>query len=87
VPAAETDSAEWIVEAPSSCLAPVCAPLPIAHFGRITFVSATATLNGRVHPLADSRVPTELYAIGRRGRVAVHPVPPEPWRAAGSVLG
>jgi Peptidase A4 family len=85
--APETDSAEWIAEAPSSCVSPACAPLPLAHFGRVTFVSATSTLSGRNHPLGDPQLLNELVAVGRHGRVEARPVPPPPWFAAGSVLG
>jgi hypothetical protein len=44
---AEMDSAEWIAEAPASCAAPTCTPLPVARFGRVTFLSATTTTGGR----------------------------------------
>lgn len=87
MPRPETDSAEWIVEAPTSCLGPACAPLPLAHFGRVTFGSATATADDREYPLGDQRLRTQLFAVVRRGEVAVRPVEPKPWLAAGSVLG
>jgi peptidase A4-like protein len=86
-PAPETDSAEWIVEAPSSCLGPSCAPLPFARFRRVTFASATATLGDRAYALGDPRLETELFAFARGGRIAARPLPATPWRAAGSVLG
>jgi hypothetical protein len=87
MPAPETDSAEWIVEAPSSCLGPVCAPLPLAHFGRVTFGSATATVGDRKYALGDPRLTMELFAVVRHRDVAVRPLAPKPWLAAGSVLG
>jgi Peptidase A4 family len=36
-------SAEWVVEAPSTCDAGGCDPLPLANFGSASFASATAT--------------------------------------------
>ena len=84
---AETDSAEWIVEAPSSCAAPTCTPLPVAHFGRVTFLSATTTVGGRRYALADPRLTTELFAVGRAGHAAMRPLKPRAWLAAGTVLG
>jgi peptidase A4-like protein len=87
MPAPEADSAEWIAEAPSSCVSPLCAPLPLAHFGRVTFVSATATVLGQNHPLADPRLQTQLVAVAHRGRIAARPVAPRPLLSAGSVLG
>jgi hypothetical protein len=85
--APETDSAEWIAEAPASCVSPACASLPLAHFSRVTFVSATSTLSGRDHPLGEPQLLNELLAVGRHGRVEARPVPPTPWFATGSVLG
>jgi hypothetical protein len=70
----ETDSAEWIAEAPSSCAAPACTPLPVAHFGRVTFLAATATVNDTLHALADPRLGTELFAIAHAGHVVVRPL-------------
>jgi hypothetical protein len=85
--APETDSAEWIAEAPSSCAAPLCTPLPVAHFGRVTFFSAAATVTGRIYALGDPRLTTELFAVGRAGDVALRPLQPRPLLAAGTVLG
>jgi peptidase A4-like protein len=87
MPAPETDSAEWIAEAPSSCVQPVCTPLPLTRFGRVTFASATSTLTGRDHPLADPHLLNELLAVRQDGRIAARPVAPRRWRIAGSVLG
>jgi hypothetical protein len=39
----DTTSAEWIVEAPSSCNATGCQPLPLANFGSASFAAASAT--------------------------------------------
>jgi hypothetical protein len=87
VPTPETDSAEWIVEAPSSCAQPSCTPLPLARFGRVTFASATATVDALDVPLADPQLLDELVAIGQHGHVVARPVSPTPWHASGSVLG
>jgi hypothetical protein len=34
-------SAEWVAEAPSTCIEGVCRPLTLAKFGKVTFTSAT----------------------------------------------
>jgi Peptidase A4 family len=41
----DTSSAEWIVEAPSSCQQGLssCSPLPLTDFGTVTFTNASAT--------------------------------------------
>ena len=47
-PSIDVSSAEWIVEAPSTCLGTsTCATLPLTNFGTATFSSATATAAGR----------------------------------------
>ena len=61
-PAPEADSAEWIAEAPSACLS-ICAPLPIATFGRIRFVDARATAGeheGLIEDDAWNAVPVKM---------------------------
>jgi Peptidase A4 family len=47
-PAIDTTSAEWIVEAPSSCDTPIgpCRVLRLANFGTTTFTSARAVTTG-----------------------------------------
>ena len=60
--APETDSAEWIVEAPSACFTS-CAPLPLADFGTATFTSATTSIAARTGTIGDgawSRLRLEL---------------------------
>ena len=43
--AVDTSSAEWILEAPSSCFSEsACSTLPLSNFGTVSFASATATL-------------------------------------------
>jgi hypothetical protein len=41
--AGDSSSAEFIVEAPSSCTAAGCTPEPLANFGTVSFSGATAT--------------------------------------------
>jgi hypothetical protein len=49
-------TAEWIVEAPSSCTpANSCSTLPLADFGTVAFSSATATARGRTGTISDRR--------------------------------
>jgi hypothetical protein len=49
--AVDVSSAEWIVEAPSSCLgARPCATLPLTDFGSTSFFAATATARHRTSP-------------------------------------
>jgi len=50
----DVSSAEWIVEAPSVCLAAdACATLGLTDFGTVSFASATATAEGHTGPIAD----------------------------------
>jgi peptidase A4-like protein len=50
----DASTAEWIVEAPSSCSsASVCTTLPLAHFASVPFSSATATAHGQTRTLLD----------------------------------
>ena len=80
----QTDSAEWIVEAPAMCFA-TCTLLPLATFDRIRFTETSATAAGHLGTISDSRwassglkmgVPrgrTRRDAVGSsRGRVGVH---------------
>jgi hypothetical protein len=48
----ETDSAEWIVEAPAACIA-TCTPLPLAEFGRFLFADASTTVAGHTGTITD----------------------------------
>jgi Peptidase A4 family len=48
----DVSSAEWIVEAPSTCLSSrSCATLPLTDFGTASFLNATATAGGRTMPV------------------------------------
>jgi hypothetical protein len=49
----ETDSAEWIVEAPAMCFA-TCVLLPLATFDRIRFTEASATAAGHYGTISDA---------------------------------
>jgi len=55
--AAQVDlsSAEWILEAPSSCTANSCQTLPLADFGGVSFSAATATSGSHTGPVQDQR--------------------------------
>lgn len=68
----ETDTAEWIVEAPSACFTR-CAQLPLADFARARFTGASTTLalhTGAITDPAWSRWRLEM-SDRRRGRAAV----------------
>lgn len=53
VTALDASSAEWIVEAPSSCFATnACQTLPLSDFGSVDFTAASATLDGRTAPIS-----------------------------------
>jgi hypothetical protein len=59
--AVDVSSAEWIVEAPSTCEANACEPLQLANFGSVAFSNATATAKGRTAPAGDREwLTTEL---------------------------
>jgi hypothetical protein len=54
VSSVDVSSAEWIVEAPSVCVAAdACATLALADFGSVSFSSATATAAGHTGTIAD----------------------------------
>jgi hypothetical protein len=68
--APETDSAEWIVEAPSACFTS-CTPLPLADFGNAKFTNAATGVeahSGTIGDRAWSRLRLEMAQ--RRGRTA-----------------
>ena len=50
----DTTSAEWIAEAPSTCTAKRCSPLPLANFGTLAFTAASAVANGHLGTIADA---------------------------------
>ncbi len=48
-------SAEWIAEAPASCVSPVsCSTIPISDFGKVTFTDIAMTANTHPGTLADT---------------------------------
>lgn len=51
----DVSSADWILEAPSSCTAAGCQTLPLADFGGVSFSAATATSGSHTGPVEDSR--------------------------------
>jgi hypothetical protein len=66
----ETDSAEWIVEAPSACIT-MCTQLPLADFDRFRFADATTTVAAHTGTIKDpgwNRI--RLKMRPRRGRTA-----------------
>jgi hypothetical protein len=92
----DVSSAEWIVEAPSTCLGgSSCSTLPLTDFGTTTFTAATATAAGRTAEasgpgwstaaleLRQSARPTGFPA-SRGSAVAVVTAVPSPLSAGGS---
>ena len=51
----DVSSADWILEAPSSCTAAGCQTLPLADFGDVSFLAATATSGSHTGPVEDRR--------------------------------
>jgi len=71
--APETDSAEWIVEAPAMCFAR-CTLLPLATFPSVTFTETTATLGIHTGMIADSRWIQSRFTMGiSKGRTLATP--------------
>jgi hypothetical protein len=69
-PNIDVSSAEWIVEAPSSCLnAGACSTLPLTDFGTATFTSATATAAGRTAGAAGPGWSTAALELRQGSRV------------------
>jgi hypothetical protein len=96
--AVDVSSAEWIVEAPSSCLGQfACQALPLANFGSVTFGSAgAASTSGPAGTIADgrwSRTKIRLTPGGQRfittgntGDLAAGTAAPSALRSRGSVF-
>jgi Peptidase A4 family len=64
---AETDSAEWIVEAPAACFT-TCEQLPLADFGKVTFTDASTRVEthmGAIDDPAWSRVRLKMAPYRR----------------------
>ncbi len=49
----DISSADWILEAPSSCSGDSCQTLPLADFGGVSFSAATATSGSHTGPVED----------------------------------
>jgi hypothetical protein len=65
----DVSSAEWIVEAPSSCLGGgSCATLPLTDFGTTTFTNATATAGGRTEGAAGPGWSTSALELRQSAR-------------------
>jgi hypothetical protein len=68
----ESDSAEWIVEAPATCFTLDCTPLPLADFARVVFSNAEASaglLHGSIAAAAWTTQPIEMSPRSRALRV------------------
>ena len=85
---ADTTSAEWIAEAPSSCDSGGCRPLPLGDFGTVTFTGATVATHSGLHgPISAAKwsaVPIALdaqsdspridrFALGSRALISAVP--------------
>lgn len=77
----ETDSAEWIAEAPAMCFA-TCTLLPLATFGRVTFMNASTTVDAQKGTIDDARWSASRFTMvsGTSNAVAT----PSPLRRGGS---
>jgi hypothetical protein len=88
VPASDSTSAEWIVEAPATCNEFRCRPLPLADFGSVSFSNIGLTGDGHAGTLTDSAwqaIPIRLVPDIGRG---FFPGGPHPERgSSGSTAG
>lgn len=73
-PSLETASAEWIAEAPVTCFAGDCTPLPLADFARVVFTGALASVGPLRGSIGAHRWTTSAVEMTPRGR-AVRVVP------------
>jgi hypothetical protein len=67
-PQIDVSSADWILEAPSSCTASGCQTLPLADFGNVSFTSATATSASHTGPVEDPRWSTAQIELRQGAR-------------------
>ncbi len=81
----DTSSAEWIVEAPSSCSASACRTLALTNFGSVPFASATVVEGDRAAAIGAPPLATVPIELEQR---AIQPAPAGAGarRAAGSAL-
>jgi Peptidase A4 family len=68
----ETDSAEWIVEAPAACFA-TCTSLPLADFTRVRYVEGWTVANGHRGSIGDGAWMRQRLEIGAGGTKAAGP--------------
>ena len=85
-------SAEWIVEAPSSCNRFTCRVLPLARFGAVSFTRATATGDGHAGTILDRNWQSTAIVLVPGASHELFPGGPRPERrsfhsAAGIVTG
>jgi Peptidase A4 family len=74
----DRSTAEWIAEAPASCLV-VCGPLPLADFGGVRFTHADATADSRSGPIDDAGSAYQaMKLMTGEGQPAVLPSPLSP---------
>ena len=66
----DVSSADWIVEAPSSCTSSSdCRTLPLSNFGRVAFTHASATTSkGKSGTISSSRWTTTRITLGQTSR-------------------
>jgi hypothetical protein len=90
----DVSSADWIVEAPSSCTSSNdCQTLPLSNFGKVTFTHASATTaSGRTHSISSSAWTTTKITLGQTSQNASFPggsssgATPSSLSSAGSVF-
>ncbi len=96
-PAIDISSAEWIVEAPSSCINSfTCQALPLADFGSVTFASAAAASStGRTGTITDARwgrtkirltAGAQRFSVAQNTNDVAGTAAPSPLRRSGSVF-
>jgi hypothetical protein len=68
----ETDSAEWIVEAPSACFV-TCMQLPLADFDRVRFTNSFATAAAETGTIRSPAWSRQRLGMARRGRLSAAP--------------
>jgi hypothetical protein len=71
----DVSSADWIVEAPSSCTSSNdCQTLPLSNFGKVSFTHASATTaKGRTHSISSSAWKTTKITLGQTSQNASFP--------------
>jgi hypothetical protein len=73
-PEPDTTSAEWVVEAPATCIRFRCVRPPLANFGSVTIRKVAVVANGRVGTLAGSAwtvTPIRLVPVAQTGTLGV----------------